>query len=125
MKTVKKNAVKKIYGKPDLNWLRYGREKNNIFSCAVIHTQYFLVLFPLGGNYFLWHDIISLGRKLFPLTGNFIENIETRMFILNSNVILIPAIVNKLISLFGNYLKILNNYFITETSQTESSISDL
>ena len=22
-----KNAVKKIYGKPDLNWLRYGREK--------------------------------------------------------------------------------------------------
>ena len=31
----KKNAVKKIYGKPDLNWLRYGREKNNILNFQI------------------------------------------------------------------------------------------
>ena len=37
----------------------------------MIHTQYFLVLFPFAGNYFLWQEIISFGRKLLFLTGNY------------------------------------------------------
>ena len=45
MKTVKKNAVKKIYGKPDLNWLRYGRGKNNILN------------FQIGSSIKIWKDV--------------------------------------------------------------------
>ena len=44
----------------------------------MIHTQYFLVLFPLAGNYFFltgnyfpWQEIISFGRNLFPLAETY------------------------------------------------------
>ena len=77
----------------------------NLYSCAMIHTQYFLVLFPLAGNYSFWQEIISLDRKLFPLTGTY--SCGRKSFRLAENYFTWQEIIllgRKSFHLAGNYL---------------------